>query len=187
MVMSNSDKKSEQLIVFTAKEKLFLESKHDVLLLLQHLAESQETTVKLILGRLYDVGADNLIANKILSLPLKKILKGATRISKSAFIILAFYWFKKNCPQLIADWLLEQVSFSQTEDTTQEVVTVNQPSVEAEQLEVKQLRSQVQVLQRVVIVLIGILGGGITWIVYNTNHPPLSELLTNIPTIIQQQ
>ncbi len=55
MDMSNSDKKSEQLIVFTAKEKFFLESKNDILLLLQHLAESQETTVKLILGRLYDV------------------------------------------------------------------------------------------------------------------------------------
>ena len=187
MDMSNSDKKSEQLIVFTAKEKFFLESKNDILLLLQHLAESQETTVKLILGRLYDVGADNLITNKIPSLPLKKILKGATKISKSAFIIMAFYWFKKNCPQLIVDWLLEQVSFDQTEDATQEVVTVSQPAIEAEQLKVKQLRSQVQVLQRVVIVLIGILGGGITWIVYNTDHPPLSEILTNIPTIIKRR
>ncbi len=93
-------------------------------------------------------------------------MKGATRISKSAFIILAFYWFKKNCPQLIADWLLEQVSFTQTKNTTQEVVTVNQTSVEAEQLKVKQLRSQVHVLRRVVIGLIGILGGSITWIAY---------------------
>ena len=148
------------------QEKLFLESKHDVLLLLRHLAESQETTVKLILGRLYDVGADNLINQKIPSFPLKKVLKGATRISKSAFIILAFYWFKKNCPQLIANWLLEQVSFTQTKNTTQEVVTVNQTSVEAEQLKVKQLRSQVHVLRRVVIGLIGILGGSITWIAY---------------------
>ncbi len=164
--MINSDKKSGKLIVLIPQEKLFLESKHDVLLLLQHLAESQETTVKLILGRLYDVGADNLINQKIPSFPLKKILKGATRISKSAFIILAFYWFKKNCPQLIADWLLEQVSFTQTKNTTQEVVTVNQTSVEAEQLKVKQLRSQVHVLRRVVIGLIGILGGSITWIAY---------------------
>ena len=164
--MINSDKKSGKLIVLIPQEKLFLESKHDVLLLLQHLAESQETTVKLILGRLYDVGADNLINQKIPSFPLKKILKGATRISKSAFIILAFYWFKKNCPQLIADWLLEQVSFTQTKNTTQEVVTVNQTSVEAEQLKVKQLRSQVHVLRRVVIGLIGILGSSITWIAY---------------------
>ncbi len=164
--MINSDKKSGKLIVLIPQEKLFLESKHDVLLLLQYLAESQETTVKLILGRLYDVGADNLINQKIPSFPLKKILKGATRISKSAFIILAFYWFKKNCPQLIADWLLEQVSFTQTKNTTQEVVTVNQTSVEAEQLKVKQLRSQVHVLRRVVIGLIGILGGSITWIAY---------------------
>ncbi len=164
--MINSDKKSGKLIVLIPQEKLFLESKHDVLLLLQHLAESQETTVKLILGRLYDVGADNLINQKIPSFPLKKVLKGATRISKSAFIILAFYWFKKNCPQLIADWLLEQVSFTQTKNTTQEVVTVNQTSVEAEQLKVKQLRSQVHVLRRVVIGLIGILGGSITWIAY---------------------
>ncbi len=164
--MINSDKKSGKLIVLIPQEKLFLESKHDVLLLLRHLAESQETTVKLILGRLYDVGADNLINQKIPSFPLKKVLKGATRISKSAFIILAFYWFKKNCPQLIANWLLEQVSFTQTKNTTQEVVTVNQTSVEAEQLKVKQLRSQVHVLRRVVIGLIGILGGSITWIAY---------------------
>ena len=164
--MINSNKKSGKLIVLIPQEKLFLESKHDVLLLLHHLAESQETTVKLILGRLYDVGADNLINQKIPSFPLKKVLRGATRISKSAFIILAFYWFKKNCPQLIADWLLEQVSFTQTKNTTQEVVTVNQTSVEAEQLKVKQLRSQVHVLRRVVIGLIGILGGSITWIAY---------------------
>ena len=169
--MINSDKKSGKLIVLIPQEKLFLESKHDVLLLLHHLAESQETTVKLILGRLYDVGADNLINQKIPSFPLKKVLKGAIRISKSAFIILAFYWFKNNCPQLIADWLLEQVSFTQTENTTQEVVAVNQTSVEAEQLEaeqlkIKQLRSQIHVLRRVVIGLIGILGGSMTWIAY---------------------
>ena len=186
MIMTNSDKQSDNLIVFTSEEKLFLESKHDILLLLQHLAQSQETTVKLILGRLYDVGADNLINQKIPSLPLKKVLKGTTKISKSAFIVLAYYWFKKNCPQLITDWLLDQVSFTQEEETTQEIVTVNPTSVGAEQLKIKQLSSQVQVLTRVVIVLIGILGGGITWVFYNTNTPPLSSLSNNIPTISQQ-
>ena len=183
MVMTNFDKQSDNLIVFTSEEKLYLDSKHDILLLLQHLAQSQETTVKLILGRLYDVGADNLINQKIPSIALKKVLKGATRMSKSAFIVLAYYWFKKNCPQLITDWLLDQVSFTQEEETTQEVVTVNPTSVEAEQLKIKQLSSQVQVLTRVVIVLMGILGGSITWVVYNTNTPPLSGLSNNIPNI----
>ena len=89
MVMTNFDKQSDNLIVFTSEEKLYLDSKHDILLLLQHLAQSQETTVKLILGRLYDVGADNLINQKIPSIALKKVLKGATRISKSAFIVHA--------------------------------------------------------------------------------------------------
>ncbi|MGK7893271.1 MAG: hypothetical protein AB4372_06485 [Xenococcus sp. (in: cyanobacteria)] len=187
MVMTNFDKQSDNLIVFTSKEKLFLDSKHDILLLLQHLAESQETTVKLILGRLYDVGADNLIKQKIPSLPLKKVLKGASRLSKSAFIVIAFYWFKKNCPQLITDWLLDQVSFTNSEDSDQELVTVEPISVEAEQLKIKQLRSQVQVLKRTVIGLIWILGGSITWIVYNTNHSPLSSLATDMLTIIQQR
>ena len=82
--------------------------------------------------------------------------------------------------------MLDQVSFTQEEETIQEVVTVNPTSVEAEQLKIKQLSSQVQVLTRVVIVLIGILGGSITWVVYNTNIPPLSGLPTNIPTISQK-
>ena len=184
--MANSDKQSNNLIVYTSKEKLYLDSKQDILLLLQHLAQSQETTVKLILGRLYDLGADNLIKQKIPSLPLKKVMKGATRLSKSAFIVIAFYWFKRNCPQLITDWLLDQVSFNQGEETTQEIVTVNPTSVEAEQLKIKRLNSQVQVLTKVVIVLIGILGGGITWVFYNTNTPPSSGLSSNIPTISQQ-
>ena len=184
--MANSDNQSNKLIVYTIKEKLYLDSKHDILLLLQHLAQSQETTVKLILGRLYDVGADNLITQKIPSLLLKRILKSATKIPKSAFIILAYYWFKKNCPQLITDWLLDQVSFTQKEEATQETIAVSPNSVEAEQLKIKQLNSQVQVLTRMVIVLIGILGGGITWVFYNMNTPPLSGLSNNIPTISQQ-
>ena len=189
MVMTKSAPKSSQIIVLTKQEQFFLERKHDVLLLLEHLAESEEVTVKLVLDRLYEIGANNLINQKVPSPLLKRVLRGATKVSKPAFRIIAFYWFKKNCPRLLTDWLLEQVAFSATETTNKEVVEVSPTSLqgtESERVQIKQLQSKVRLLTSLLIIAIAVGGSSFTWLFYSmklqseSNLQPADSSLVNI-------
>ena len=179
MVMTKSAPKSSQIIVLTKQEQFFLERKQDVLLLLEHLAESEEVTVKLVLDRLYEIGANNLINQKVPAPLLKRVLRGATKVSKPAFRIIAFYWFKKNCPRLLTDWLLEQVAFSATETTNKEVVEVSPNSLqgtESEQVQIKQLQSKVRLLTNLLIIAIAVGGSSFTWLIYSMKLQPESNL-----------
>ncbi len=179
MVMTKSAPKSSQIIVLTKQEQFFLERKQDVLLLLEHLAESEEVTVKLVLDRLYEIGANNLINQKVPSTLLKRVLRGATKVSKPAFRIIAFYWFKKNCPRLLTDWLLEQVAFSATETTNKEVVEVSPTSLqgtESERVQIKQLQSKVRLLTSLLIIAIAVGGSSFTWLIYSMKLQPESNL-----------
>lgn len=100
------------LVPKTPEEKrLEKERIHDVLLLLEHLVEREEATVKLILDCLYDIGAVNLVNKKFQNRQLNGMMKLIARLSKPVFKIVALYWFKKNCPQLIANWLYGKVKF----------------------------------------------------------------------------
>ncbi len=179
MVMTKSAPKSSQIIVLTKQEQFFLERKQDVLLLLEHLAESEEVTVKLVLDRLYEIGANNLINQKVPAPLLKRVLRGATKVSKPAFRIIAFYWFKKNCPRLLTDWLLEQVAFSATETTNKEVVEVSPTALqgtESEQVQIKQLQSKVRLLTNLLIIAIAVGGSSFTWLIYSMKLQPESNL-----------
>lgn len=86
----------------------------DVVILLENLARREEQTVKLILDCLYDVGSVNLINQRIRRRPLNRFLKWIARFTKPVFRQFAWHWFRKNCPQLIADWLHSQVMFDPT-------------------------------------------------------------------------
>jgi hypothetical protein len=97
--------------VDSEKQRREAECMHDVLLLLEHMTQREKVTVELILDRLYDVGATNLIEHKIHSQRLQKTVKPIARMSKPAFRLVAWYWFKQNCPKLITDWLYSKVSF----------------------------------------------------------------------------
>jgi hypothetical protein len=96
-----------------SKEKLIeQECMRDVLVLLEHLVEREETTVKLIINRLYDVGSVNLIEKKFSSQPRKKIImKSLAKMLKPAIEIYALRWVKKNCPRLVTNWLKNKVRF----------------------------------------------------------------------------
>lgn len=97
----------EQLV----EESMIQERMQQVLFLLQNLVAQEEVTFKTILDCLYDIGSANLINQKFRSRPLNKLMKSIAAFSKPLFRSLAFYWVKKNCPKLIADWLRSQVSF----------------------------------------------------------------------------
>ncbi len=182
--------KSHKILVLTQEERLSVQRQHDVLLLLQHLAEREETTVKLILDRLYDFGAANLIDNKLGSRSLKKLTKVAAKVSKPAFGVIALYWFKQNCPQLIADWLIKQVAFENKQTTATEIVKVDSNELqlaEPNSLEIRQLRSQVRLLTNILITVIALCGGSFAWLFYSPQVQPSSWMQpAKIPNTLVQ-
>lgn len=93
------------------EEKREQQRMQDVLVLLQHLAENEETTIKLIIECLYDVGAANFINRKVQNASVNQLAKSIASLSKPAFKRYGLYWFKKNCPELIANWLQRKVAF----------------------------------------------------------------------------
>jgi chromosome condensin MukBEF complex kleisin-like MukF subunit len=94
-----------------AEEKMEEQRLRDILLLLENLFQREETTIKMVLDCLYDIGSKNLINKKIRSRPLNKFMKSIAGMSKPIFRIVALRWFQSKCPQLIADWLRSKVSF----------------------------------------------------------------------------
>lgn len=109
--MLTSPQKPIPLPKLLEEQRMKEERMHDVLLLLQHLVEREETTVKMILDCLYDVGSVNLIDKKVTLKPANRLMKGIATLSKPAFRMVALRWFKANCPKLIADWLHSKVRF----------------------------------------------------------------------------
>jgi hypothetical protein len=109
--MLTTSKKPIPLPKLLEEQRMQEERMHDVSLLLQHLVEREETTVKMILDCLYDVGSVNLINKKVPVKPLNYLMKAIASLSKPAFRIVALHWFKKNCPALITKWLYSKVRF----------------------------------------------------------------------------
>ncbi|GAB4242516.1 MAG: hypothetical protein Kow00121_68260 [Elainellaceae cyanobacterium] len=158
----------------------------DVYLLLQYLIQNEQTTLKIIIDCLYDVGSVNLINQKFPRRPLNGIMKWIAQFSKPVFKIVALRWVKRNCPRLITNWLHKRVSFNkpvekQVKQIQHDIAKAEVPEtqtkaeLEAERLsvEVQQLRSQLKVLSGIAIAAIATLGGMLVWLVYS----PQSELL----------
>ncbi|WP_373528293.1 hypothetical protein [Nostoc sp.] len=154
-----------------AEKYIEAERMRDIRLLLQNLFNSEEATVKLILNCLYDVGSVNLINQKIPLQPFNRVMKLIARMSKPVFRAFAWNWFKKNCPQLITNWLHSQVTFGNPQNQPQEVaIEVTQlkpyPVTQTETLsqEIKNLRYQVRWLAGISIIAIAVLGVTVTWL-----------------------
>ena len=182
-------KQSEQL----AEQQRERERMQDVLLLVQQLVTSQETTFKLIIDCLYDVGSINFINEKIKSRSLGRLTKRIASTSKPVFRVIAFYWMKRHCPTLITNWLCSKVTFNQRNlsqlDYPREVVGQAIAQHEAQQqalknqkessdgpipvtietAEVKRLQGRVKMLQNMLIGSILALGGATAWIWYDIN------------------
>ena len=58
-----------------------------------------------------NIGSLNLINQKVSLRPLNRVMRLIARVSKPSFRAIAFYWVKKNTPELITDWLLSKVRF----------------------------------------------------------------------------
>lgn len=171
------------------EKRLIAERRQDVLLLLQHLVRHEETTVKLILECLYDIGAIKLIDRKVTMQPANRVVKKLARLSRPAFRIYALRWFQKNCPELIANWLYGKVEAAVAPPNPQSplppiaeaakeaipgppAVPVPPPQAEiapgaAESAmlsgEVRQLRNQVKLLTGTLVLAIAALGATVVW------------------------
>ncbi|MGJ3251137.1 MAG: hypothetical protein ACFE0J_08395 [Elainellaceae cyanobacterium] len=170
------------------QELLEAERKRDVMLLLENLSKSQEATIKLILDCLYDVGSVRLINKKIHHRSLNRLTRAIANLSKPVFRVFAFRWFKKNCPELITNWLYKKISFEDSDDES--TPSSNQPpptqTVEVLRLEsspyaeldlatqeIRRLRSQVKWLRGISVGAIATLGITAIWLGYNFRLEPL--------------
>jgi hypothetical protein len=116
MLTSRKDQKNtvnvtKYLPQLSEAQQLEAEQKKNVLILIENLMEREEATFKMIIDCLYDVGSVNYINKKFQFRPVNRIMRLIARLSKSGFRTIAFYWVKKNSPQLLVDWLLSKVKF----------------------------------------------------------------------------
>jgi hypothetical protein len=156
---------------------------HDVKLLLENLSYREEITVKLILDCLYDIGATNIINQKFHSYLMNGTFKKVARLSKPVFRMIAWRWLKKNCPQLITNWLYEQISFNKA-ITPQPQIVVEQVKLQQDlpatladkNREVKYLRSQVRFLVAIFILAITSFSGSFLWLNHKLEQAHLQTL-----------
>ncbi|MBT9312162.1 hypothetical protein [Leptothoe kymatousa] len=102
-------------VAITIRDKQIAEEHiKDVELLLENMFKREEATLKLVVDRLYDIGSNNLINQRVKPHRLNRLMKWIARLTKPMFHHMAVRWSKKNCPKLITDWLYSQVQFPQS-------------------------------------------------------------------------
>lgn len=179
------------------EQKMKQERMREVRLLLEHLASHEEVTIKLIIDCLLDVGSVNLINRKFQRSPLNRPFKLAASASKPVLKLVAFRWFKQNCPALITNWLYFKVSFPETVKLPPPPKTVNpspkavnpkqvalvESEVESANLtrEIRRLKGQVRLLSGISIGAIAALSGVLVWI----NHRPELANSRQLPSSTQ--
>jgi hypothetical protein len=179
-----SSNQSKNIIKEKEKEQ---ELMHDVLVLLENLISREETTVKLIMDSLYDVGSINLINHKFHSQTLNRLLKLISRTSKPVFRIFAWRWFQNNGPQLITNWIQTKITFKSSQTakipTTQVVLAnpdtnVNPLTKPQSQLqEVKHLRSQVTLLTGILAGFVTVFGCSFVWLSYSLERSHMQRIV----------
>lgn len=182
--MSKSVKISTSLTQQSQEKEKEAKLINEVRLLVKTLIYQEEITIKEIIDCLYDVGSTNLVNQKLKLGTLNKTLKFMTKMSKPVFKILAWQWFKKNCPDLITGWLQGKVTFMRVEETRVEMIvenenlslaSISQLPEENQIDEVKRLHLQVKLLTGILVVTVTLFGGSLIWL---SNSLHLSHLQT---------
>jgi hypothetical protein len=99
------------IAVTPEESRIQAQRSQEISILLASLTAREEVTIKLIIDCLYDIGYVNIINKKVRYRSLNAIAKFVAKTSKPIARILAWRWFKKNCPQLITNWLSNKVKF----------------------------------------------------------------------------
>ena len=113
--MPQSSTASPKLPPGISAEQAQMESERmqDVVLLVEGLLRQEEATLGMIVECLYDIGSVRLIDKKLHSWPLNTISKSIAGFSKPVVRVVALRWLKKNCPELLANWLYSKVQFNE--------------------------------------------------------------------------
>lgn len=176
------------------EERMKAQRRRTLLILLDQLFKREETTFKAIIDCLYDIGSVNLIDSRFHAKPLKRGMKSIARFSKPAFRCYALRRLQKQSPEQIANWLHGKVQFKSPKKKAKlEVKAAPIPTVlnvpakktlesETRNVEVKQLRAQVQLLTGMLIGAIAVLGG--TTLFFGYHHLSLEMRSTPIETRI---
>ncbi len=199
--MENSDQQSQKLLISSVEQEKQEELMRDVLVLMENLIYREESTVKLVIDCLYDVGTVNLINQKFRSRTFNKTLKLVSRVSKPAFKIIAWRLVRKKSPQLITNWLQRKVAFEKAQPQVEQAELVAQPESTANAIapqnvstnilppaqsqiqEVKYLRSQVKMLVSVIIGIVTVFGGSFFWMNYQiqeSHQQTIQEIQTQM-------
>ncbi len=166
---------------------------NEVTLLLKTLIDQEEIIVKEILGCLYDVGSTNLVNQKFKFGTLNKTLKFLTKMSKPAFKMVGWQWFKKNCPDLITTWLYSQVTFIKLEKTKVQVVaenenlslvSISQLPEENQVSQVKRLHLQVKLLTGILFITVTLFSGSLIWL-SNSLHQSHLQTVEKLPNQVK--
>ena len=107
----------------SAEELKKEERMRDVTLLLQQIVEREETSLKLIIDCLIDVGSINYANKKLENPSLNKIMKVLVGYIKPIARMIALGWLKKNLPDLLTAWLEGKVSFEPIPVDKEEAIT----------------------------------------------------------------
>ena len=107
----------------SAEERKKEERMRDITLLLQQIVEREETSLKLIIDCLIDVGSINYANARLSNPPLNKIMKVLVAYIKPVARLIALGWLKKNLPDLLTAWLEGKVSFEPVPISKDETVT----------------------------------------------------------------
>ena len=123
VLMSTYQEKSLKVKPVSAEDLKKQERMRDVTLLLQQLVEREETSLKLIIDCLIDVGAINYANHKLHNPSLNKIMKVLVGYIKPVARMVALFWLKKNLPDLLTAWLESKVSFEPVPINKEEALT----------------------------------------------------------------
>jgi hypothetical protein len=140
-----------------AEQQAEAERMQEVTLLLANLLEREQTTLKAVIGCLYDVGTVNLVNQRVKYRFLRPLARPALRVSKPVLTTLGYRWVSKKCPPIITRWLQKKVKSVTSAPapkvppqsvSVQSVSTVEPPLLEQHmalyQGEIRRLRSRVR-------------------------------------------
>ena len=143
---SSSESNTSDIDLLNQANKAEQQSEDENLLLLEQLVQHESTTNKLILERPYDIGATNLINQKVSIKALNRSSKAISTPTKPIFKFVGLRWLQHNSPKLTTDWLHEQVMFQSSGQSVLDGAAVPVANLASEDcsLELQKLRSQLR-------------------------------------------
>ena len=173
--------------IVAVQDKEFQErlKRQDVQLLVTQLMKNEETTIKLILERLYDTATVNWIDQKVRFRTVRPGLKLAARCVKPAGRYFGYKWLVKKTPRLITGWLFRQVAFKPKKQklTPVQVQPIPQELLANQQQQINQLQQRLKLTSSVAAVSILSMGG----LLLAQNVEVLTQVSPQVESISQQQ